>query len=96
MDSAEIIQAEYLDFIRRSAGKQYDIIFLDPPYALNMYAPALKALADNNMLKPSSLIVCESDKADLLAGYNDVAERFTTKKCNKYGNTYIAILKINN
>ena len=96
LDSAEIIQAEYLDFIRRSAGKQYDIIFLDPPYALNMYAPALKALADNNMLKPSSLIVCESDKADLLAGHDDIAEKFTTEKCNKYGNTYIAILKINN
>ena len=35
-DKCTVIQADFLDFIKRSAGKQYDIIFLDPPYALKM------------------------------------------------------------
>ena len=94
-DSTEIIQAEYLDFIRSSSGKQYDLIFLDPPYALNMYAPALNALFDFNMLKPSSLIICESDSADILKENEELCRKFTLERCNKYGNTYIALLKIN-
>lgn len=93
LDSCLIYQAEYLDFIRRSAGKQYDIIFLDPPYALNMYAPALRAMLVTNMLKPSSLVICESDNDELFDGDDELASNFKIEKQNKYGNTYITIFK---
>ena len=92
-DSSEIIQSEYLDFLKRYSGKQYDIIFIDPPYALNMYVPALKGLLDAEMIKPSSVIICESDKADLLEGQPEILKKLTVEKCNKYGNTYITVLK---
>ena len=93
IDDAEIIQAEYSDFIKRTFGKQYDIVFLDPPYALGLYEPALKDLLASGMLKASSTIVCESDKADFFDN-SALSDSFTIEKCNKYGNTYITILKL--
>ena len=43
-EKCSIIQLDYLDFIKRNVNTKYDFIFLDPPYALNMYQPALRAL----------------------------------------------------
>ena len=58
-DKCTVYRSDYLDFIRRFSGKQYDIVILDPPYALKMYAPALRALIKADMLKPTTLIICD-------------------------------------
>lgn len=86
-----IYRSDYLDFIRRFSGKQYDIVILDPPYALKMYAPALKALLDADMLKPSSLIICESDKDRVFEGDEALESRFKIEKQSKYSKTFITV-----
>ena len=55
-----IVRDEYLGFIKRNRGRKFDIVFLDPPYASGYYSIALKAMLDNDMLKPSTMIICES------------------------------------
>ena len=55
-----IVRDEYMGYIRRNKGRKFDIIFLDPPYASGFYSIALKALLENDMLKPSTIIICES------------------------------------
>ena len=67
-DMCKIINSDALDYIRRNKGKKFDIIFLDPPYASGFYQPVLNALYVNDMLKPTSIIVCESDFGELLEG----------------------------
>ena len=92
-DKCAIFQSDYLDFIRRSAGKQYDIVILDPPYALKMYKPALKAMLDANILKPTSLIICESGEDEVFEGDSELASRFEIEKQTKYSKTYITIFR---
>lgn len=61
-DRCRISCADYASFIRGVAGKeQYDILFLDPPYASGMMADSLKKLADAALLAPGATVICETD-----------------------------------
>ena len=93
-ESATVFQCDYLEFIRRSRGTKYDIIIIDPPYALGMYDPALKGLIDADMLKSTTFIVCESGTDAIFNGNNELESKFEVAKQSKYGNTYITILKL--
>ena len=42
--------------------KKVDLVFLDPPYALNCYSEIMMYLIDNQLLNENSLIVCEVGK----------------------------------
>ncbi|MGM9682633.1 MAG: 16S rRNA (guanine(966)-N(2))-methyltransferase RsmD [Eubacteriales bacterium] len=90
----EVYPGDYADFIRRHKGRKFDIVFLDPPYAAGLYAPALRALYDNEMLKPTSVIVCESAEDDIFCGDEALAEKFDTVKHSKYSKTVITVLSL--
>lgn len=63
-DRCRISCADYSAFVRGAAGKeQYHIVFLDPPYAAGLLAPALSALARADLLAAGAAIVCETDNA---------------------------------
>ena len=91
----EIRRSDYLDYIKRNRGKKFDIIFLDPPYALKFYVPALRTLLECKMLKSSSLIVCESGEEELFDGDGELASKFEIFKQSRYSKTYITILTPN-
>lgn len=92
IDSCTIIKDEYLSFIRRSKAKKFDIVFLDPPYASGYYRPALKAMIDNEILKPTSLIVCESGEDGIFEDDCDLEGKFNVIKQSRYSKTVITIL----
>ena len=92
-DKCTIYQADYLDFIRRFSGKQYDIVFLDPPYALKMYKPALDAMLKASILKPTTLIICESGEDTVFEGDTELASKFVIEKQTRYSKTYITIFR---
>lgn len=94
-DKCTVYRSDYLDFIRRFSGKQYDIVILDPPYALKMYAPALRALLKADMLKPTTLIICESGEGQVFDGDNELAELFNIEKQTRYSKTFITVFKPN-
>ncbi len=89
-----LFNSDVQDFIRITRGKkQYDVVFIDPPYALRAVAPTLKALLDGNMLKPTSIIVCESEEENVFENDTALAERFEIIKKAKYGMAHITIVK---
>ena len=69
------------------------MVFIDPPYALRAVSPTLKALLEGNMLKPTSIIVCESEEADIFENDAALAEKFEIIKKAKYGMAHITIVK---
>jgi 16S rRNA (guanine966-N2)-methyltransferase len=84
---AEVRRADARAFLRaaRSERRQYDLVFLDPPYRLaTRLAPDLTtALGD--LLAPGARVVAESDRrAPLELGLDLVDER-------RYGDTLIRI-----
>ena len=94
LDCADIFQSDYLDFIKRNIGKKFDIIILDPPYAKGFYIPALRAMLNCNMIKQSSIIVCESGAEEIFENDKELASKFSILKQTKYASTYITLLKL--
>lgn len=89
----EIKKSEALEYIRRNSGKTFDIVFIDPPYASGLYRPVLKALREYGMLKPTSIIVCESDFEALIDGDSELEVAYTVKKTARYGKTVVTFLE---
>ena len=80
------------DYLRRNRGTKFDIIFLDPPYASGLYAPILRLMLECQVLKPTTLIVCESDTESIFAGDEILSESFAIQKTAQYSKTVINIL----
>ncbi len=87
-----VVPTDALSYFRRNRGEKFDLIFLDPPYASGLYQPVLEALLTEEMLKPTSLIICESDTDTLLKGNEAVSSGYEVKKISRYSKTVITIL----
>ncbi|MBR6679972.1 MAG: 16S rRNA (guanine(966)-N(2))-methyltransferase RsmD [Clostridia bacterium] len=92
ISQCEIRKEDYLSFLSRYRGEKFDIIFLDPPYASGFYAPALKKLLERDIIKSTSLIICESDNVEIFGNDNTLAGRFDVIKQTGYGRICITIL----
>ena len=57
---AAVHPRDFMGFLRSAAGKKYDLIFLDPPYAADSLENALTAIADIDIVSGNGIIVCES------------------------------------
>lgn len=90
--NAIIKREDYLSYINKNFGKQFDIIFLDPPYNSGFYNIALKNLYNQKMLKQTSLIICESGAEAIFQNEPELADLFNVIKQSRYSNTYITIL----
>ena len=92
-DICEIHNCEFKEYILKNKGKKFDIIFIDPPYAAGLYAECLSLLLKSDMLKPSTLIVCESETEDLLGENTELKEQLDIFKQARYGRACICIFK---
>ncbi|MBR4235287.1 MAG: 16S rRNA (guanine(966)-N(2))-methyltransferase RsmD [Clostridia bacterium] len=64
---AEFIYGDYKKALAQLAGRRFDIVFLDPPYALNeAYAYTLSFLQRHNMLSEDGIIIAERAKDRVL------------------------------
>ena len=92
-DMCEVYNCEFKEYITKNKGRKFDIVFIDPPYAAGLYGECLSLLLSCDMLKSSSLIVCESESEDLLADNAELRDQFDVFKQARYGRACIAIFK---
>ena len=93
LDGAKCTRADFADFLRSSRDK-YDIVFLDPPYALGLVPKALELLVDRDLLKPTSVVVCESVGEDVFSNNSSLEEKLEVIKRGKYGVAHVTYLKL--
>jgi len=60
-ERAQLLAADGMRLIGKAADQQYDIVFLDPPFARDWLARASRYLELNDWLKPGSWIYLEQD-----------------------------------
>ena len=89
----EVYNCEFKEYILKNKGRKFDIVFIDPPYAAGLYSECLSLLLSCDMLKPSSLIVCESECEDLLADNIELHAQLDVFKQARYGRACVAIFK---
>lgn len=58
---ADVLPIGVAQATRRLAGaqKRFDLIFMDPPYPLDLLQPTLAQLATQALLSPEGVVVCE-------------------------------------
>ncbi|MBQ3527308.1 MAG: 16S rRNA (guanine(966)-N(2))-methyltransferase RsmD [Clostridia bacterium] len=61
-DKCRISTGSYATYLKNAAGREeFDLIFLDPPYASDYIAEALRLISEGGLLRAGGRIVCESD-----------------------------------
>ncbi len=91
INNSKVLFMDYVIALERfkKEGILFDIIFLDPPYHLNLLNTAIKSIEDLGLLKDGSLLVCEYEEEKPVV--ND--SKFLLKKEKRYGDKNIAIYK---
>lgn len=80
-----LIKKDYVEALKTFDIK-FDIIFLDPPYHLNMMNNAIDLIIKNNLLNDGGIIVCEYEEGTVNCDLKVLKEK-------KYGSKNVTILK---
>lgn len=54
-----VVQADALGWLGNCSNEQFDILFLDPPFAANLWQPTLDAVVAADLLAPNGLVYLE-------------------------------------
>ena len=85
-----LMQADFRQALDRVCGRRFDIVFLDPPYNKGLVSAALGELYCKGLLKPTSIVVCESGGEDIL---ESVIDEYEVIKNSRYGIATVTLLK---
>ena len=87
----QVIQGDVLIRLKKLAGRQFDRVYFDPPYASQLYEPVLEAIAEHQLLAPAGEIAVEHDpklwQATPIPGLEICREK-------QYGNTALTFYKL--
>lgn len=89
MYGVHIMKSDYKNSLEllKNSNIKFDIIFLDPPYKLNLINDCLDKIYINNLLNEDGIIVCEYENENINT------DKFELIKEKKYGSKNIKIYK---
>lgn len=70
--------------------RQFDLIFLDPPYETDYLKKALLLISKYQLLKEDGLVICESASLNRIIYEKDA---YTSWKEKRYGDKFVVILR---
>lgn len=86
INNSFLIKSDYMDALKSFIGIKFDIIFLDPPYKLNLISDIIDFIYNNELLSDNGLIVCEFENEELDISKYELykSRKYGTKKVNIY------------
>lgn len=89
-ESINILKSDYKSALEmfKNSNIRFDIIFLDPPYKMNLINNCLDIIHNYNLLNSNGIIVCEYENENVCSNY------FNLIKERKYGSKNISIFKV--
>ena len=84
-DKCRYLVSDYRNYIRKASGKdKFDLVFIDPPYAMECSVDALKRLAEADLLESGAIAVLESGEEEIdlasLTGFEIIKSTHYGKK----------------
>ena len=86
-DVSHFLVSDWRNYIRKASGReQFDLVFVDPPYALQCCADAADYLAERELIIPGAIVVLESGEEEIsmddprLSGYKVIKSTHYGKK----------------
>ena len=86
-DNVEILNYDVLAYLNQNS-KEFDIIFADPPYKLDVYEKTVELLLKRNIIRSGGIIVLESERE-----LNIDETQFKNVRFYKYGLAKVYILR---
>ena len=86
-DRGRIVNGDAMAFLS-SAREKFDVIFLDPPYAADLWENALSAISKFDILSNHGIIVCESPMEKELP---EMAPPYFLHRTYRYGKIKVTI-----
>ena len=86
-DNVKVFSQDVLTFLNNETNK-YDVVFIDPPYKLDVYDKVLDLLETKQLLNENAIIVLESETL-----LNIKEEKYKKIKLYSYGLAKIYILR---
>ncbi len=85
-DNVTALNCDYKIALKRLSNTKFDIVFLDPPYRLNIVSEIIDELIKNDMLSDDAIIVCHYVK-----GNQKIVDSLKLRKNYAYGSSEVAI-----
>ena len=84
-DKCKYSVADFRNYIRKASGRdKFDLVFIDPPYAMQCCVDALARLKAAELMIPGAIIVCESGEEEIDPSSESLAD-FEVVKSTSYG-----------
>lgn len=87
-ENVYILKKDYIDALNyfKINNIKFDVIFLDPPYCMNLINNSIKLIEEYNLLNSNGIIICEYELEKFVSNYKILKEK-------KYGSKNIRIYK---
>lgn len=85
IDNSIVFNKEYDKFLNE-IDEKFDVIFLDPPYKMNLISSSIDIIIKRNLLKEDGIIICEYETEEIECNLKLIKEK-------KYGSKKIRIYK---
>lgn len=60
-EKAKVIKSDYKKALELLKNQKFNVIFIDPPYALNIAVDSIKAITELDLLEDDGIIILETD-----------------------------------
>jgi len=93
LHETEVMNCDYSIAIDRlsSQGKEFDIVYIDPPYKMGIEIEAAKKIQEKKILAKDGIIIIEHEAKNLMPDTIDMLEKI---KERKYGNVRLSLYGI--
>ncbi len=92
VEKSIVIHKDYKVCLKMLKGKKFDIIFLDPPYKLNVAVDAIKIILELKLLNKNGIIVIETDEKEREEEELKQIESIDIVDVRKYGRVNLLFL----
>ncbi len=84
-----VLCSGYKEYIKSAADRrEFDLVFIDPPYSSDYALDALVRLIEGNLLSDGAIVIVESDKDEPIE-----CDGYDTLKVYRYGKTFVTKLQ---
>ena len=84
-DLSHFLVSDFRNYIRKASGKErFDLVFIDPPYAMQCCKEAVRLLVKSDLLLPGAILCLESGEEIIDAGSPELSD-FEVIKSTSYG-----------
>ncbi len=92
-DKCHYLVSDFKNYIRKASGREtFDLVFVDPPYAMECCADAAAYLAEREVIIPGAIVVLESGTEEILPDDKRLSGYEVIKSTHYGKKTFVNIL----